>query len=306
MLNFKLRFRQFKKFPVMPLVAIFAFLGGFCIYAFTYPELVDMERKIAVMIIVCISLIIYLYLAVPPVPQDIKYHDFADKRCLCCKLPNTFDVLSNVPFMVVGLVSLTMQSAGMLNLQEESASVQMAWAFMFVSIIAIGFGSGYYHWAPSNATLVWDRLPMTFGNYATTILPTIIISMCNFGGGGGGGDCQSRDYILLLFYVVLSVFVVVIVINVEGVGLISMPFLVLAGIWSVWYWAKTDDLRPYAFIQGFPMLTLPFFLALFPARFDGREYYIFGLAWYGIARITEINDKEIFRWTAKTRIDEPV
>mmetsp|Transcript_8480 Transcript_8480/g.11660 ORF Transcript_8480/g.11660 Transcript_8480/m.11660 type:complete len:246 (+) Transcript_8480:55-792(+) len=213
------------------------------------------------MVIVCILLILYLYLAVPPVPQDLKYHDFADKRCLCCKVPNTFDVLSNVPFMVVGLVSLAMQCAGLLNLQEESASVQMAWAFMFVSIVAIGFGSGYYHWAPSNATLIWDRLPMTF---AFTSLTGIII----------------QEH--------------------AGVGLISMPFLVFAGIWSVWYWAKTDDLRPYAFIQGFPMLTLPFFLALFPARFNGREYYLFGLAWYGIARITEINDKEIFRWTART------
>ena len=30
-----------------------------------------------------------------------------------------------------------------------------------LGVLLTGFGSGYYHWSPSNETLVWDRLPMT-------------------------------------------------------------------------------------------------------------------------------------------------
>ena len=31
----------------------------------------------------------------------------------------------------------------------------------FLGLFLTGFGSGYYHWEPTNDTLVLDRLPMT-------------------------------------------------------------------------------------------------------------------------------------------------
>jgi len=247
-----------EKFPRWPLLLIFGFLGAFCYYAAGNPQVKKVE-KIGAMLAVIGALILYLYFAVPPVPQDKEYHNFADKRCLCCKVPNTLDVASNIPFVLVGLVSLALQATGWL-LIEDDYYIQLAWAFVFFSIVTVGFGSGYYHWKPSNATLVWDRLPMTL---AFTSMTAIIM----------------QEH--------------------AGVGVVLLPALVVLGIWSVWYWAQTDDLRPYAFVQGVPMLTLPFFLALFPAKYDGRLYYIFALAWYGFARVTEANDREIFSWTGR-------
>ena len=35
------------------------------------------------------------------VTTKLSYHNFADQRCLCCGVPNTLDVLSNLPFMFV-------------------------------------------------------------------------------------------------------------------------------------------------------------------------------------------------------------
>src|SRR5208282_5618271 len=37
------------------------------------------------------------------------------------------------------------------------------WAclLLFAFVTLTGFGSAYYHWNPSNATLYWDRLPLT-------------------------------------------------------------------------------------------------------------------------------------------------
>ena len=37
-----------------------------------------------------------------PIPQDLAYHNFADTRALF-GLPNAYDVLSNIPFLLVGV-----------------------------------------------------------------------------------------------------------------------------------------------------------------------------------------------------------
>ena len=39
----------------------------------------------------------------------------------------------------------------------------MAYLVFFAGIFLTGIGSAYYHYAPGNSTLVWDRLPMTLG-----------------------------------------------------------------------------------------------------------------------------------------------
>jgi len=36
-----------------------------------------------------------------------------------------------------------------------------AYIAFFTGLILIGLGSGYYHLAPSNSTLVWDRMAIT-------------------------------------------------------------------------------------------------------------------------------------------------
>src|SRR5262249_49081440 len=43
---------------------------------------------------------------VPPIPQSLAYHDFADRRSLL-GLPNALNVLSNLPFLLVGAAGLT-------------------------------------------------------------------------------------------------------------------------------------------------------------------------------------------------------
>lgn len=35
------------------------------------------------------------------------------------------------------------------------------YVLVFVGLVLTAFGSAYYHLAPDNARLVWDRLPMT-------------------------------------------------------------------------------------------------------------------------------------------------
>jgi hypothetical protein len=79
--------------------------------------------------------------------QDQRYHDFADQRTLL-GIPNFWNVVSNLPFAVVGLWGLR-------------AFRDLPSRVLFTGIFLVAFGSAWYHLAPDDARLVWDRLPMT-------------------------------------------------------------------------------------------------------------------------------------------------
>ena len=81
-------------------------------------------------------------LAVPPWPQDLVYHNFADTRAFF-GIPNFWNVVSNAAFLIVGVAGL----------RDDP--------LMAAGLILTAFGSGYYHWSPSSQTFFGDRLPMT-------------------------------------------------------------------------------------------------------------------------------------------------
>jgi hypothetical protein len=83
----------------------------------------------------------------PPIPQDQAYHGFADARVLL-GMPNFWNVISNLPFIAVGV-------AGLVRCRDDAATI-----VIFAAIFLTGFGSSYYHWRPNDETLFWDRLPM--------------------------------------------------------------------------------------------------------------------------------------------------
>ena len=64
------------------------------------------EQRARGMTGLALAVFISIFQSVPPIRQSQVYHSFADDRCLCCSVPNTFDVLSNIPFLIVGFVGL--------------------------------------------------------------------------------------------------------------------------------------------------------------------------------------------------------
>ncbi|KAG6792522.1 hypothetical protein POTOM_001673 [Populus tomentosa] len=87
--------------------------------------------------VVAILCFIILMVVTPAIPQSQEYHNFADQRDLFFGIPNTLNVVSNFPFLVIGVIGLVL------------------------CVAAVAFGSGYYHLKPDDDRLVWDRLPMT-------------------------------------------------------------------------------------------------------------------------------------------------
>jgi hypothetical protein len=127
-------------------------------------------------------------------------------------------------------------------------------------VALVFLGSGYYHATPNDDTLVWDRLPMTIafmGLFAAL-----------------AGEHLGMQY--------------------ERPVLI--PALVI-GVASVFWWCYTDDLRVYVWVQGAPLLAIPFILAMFPSRYTHRIYLLYGLGFYALAKVAEFYDRETFAVT---------
>lgn len=193
-----------------------------------------------------------------PIPQPPEYTQFIDHRALL-GIPNAFDVLSNLAFAVVGLIGL----AATLASREGTFSDpwdRWPYAVLFTGVALSSVASSYFHLAPDNARLVWDRLPMTIGFVA--LLVALLSERVHRG--------TAR-----------AVFV---------------PLLV-AGMASVayWYWSELQgagDLRPYLVVQFGSLVLVALILALFPAR--GTGYLAAGLITYGIAKGLELADREIF------------
>jgi hypothetical protein len=97
-------------------------------------------------------------LFVPPIPQPQDYHRFADQQTLL-GIPNFWNVVSNLPFVAVGIV-------GLLQIRDLTGRM------IFLGVFLTGFSSSYYHSNPNDWGLFWDRLPMTFAFMA--ILSNVI------------------------------------------------------------------------------------------------------------------------------------
>ena len=202
----------------------------------------------------------------PRTPQPQSYHDFADKRSWL-GVANAGDVLSNVAFAVAGVWGLLFLSsrAG----ARQFADTRERWAYfaVFLGLLLTAFGSSYYHLAPDDARLVWDRLPMTlaFMGLVSAILAERI--------GVPAG-----------FYL--------------------LPLLLVIGAGSVVWWWHTEatgvgDLRFYAAVQVYAVLVLPVLLLLPPRYTRGADFAaIFGL--YVLAKIFESADRQIFALTRQT------
>ena len=71
---------------------------------------------------------------------------------------------------------------------------------------------------------------------------------------------------------------------------------------SVFYWHQTElagqgDLRPYAFVQLFPMLAIPVLLMVRPPVYTRTGLLWIALGLYVVAKVAELQDSVIFEVT---------
>lgn len=221
-----------------------------------------------------------------PIPQDTSYHAFADRRTLM-GVPNFWNVVSNLPFLIVGIAGLRALHKGekwrplqlVIPSRGDGAETSLArvtrfvtggprhplylaYATLFAGVILVCFGSAYYHSAPDNNTLTWDRLPMSAAFMA--FLAIVI-----------GEWIDPR------------------------IGRRSLPILVLMGVSSVVYWHLSEsggrgDLRPYILVQFLPLVLVPLIVLLFPAPLSPRKHIWALVGAYIAAKVFEVLDERVF------------
>jgi hypothetical protein len=123
-----------------------------------------MSRKAAIFSIVALTaIVIAAALLSPRTPQPLSYHNFADHRAWL-GIANFGDVASNLAFAIFGIWGLWF----LLRLAPPGIATRFTdprerWFYIavFFGMLLTALGSSYYHVAPDNDRLVWDRLPMT-------------------------------------------------------------------------------------------------------------------------------------------------
>ena len=217
-------------------------------------------RSKAPLLLIAVALAVAIIaLLLPPIPQPLAYHNFADQRSWL-GIPNFGDVVSNLPFALVGLAGLAFL-LGPAARNFSDPRERWLYLFMFASLTLTAFGSAYYHLAPGNARLVWDRIPIMM--VFMTLLAAVVAERVGV-----------------------------------GAGLTLFPVFEIVGIASVVVWRAGElqghgDLRFYAAVQVYAILILLLSL-LFPPKYTRGADFAVVVGFYVLAKILEECDRQVF------------
>ena len=226
----------------------------------------QLRSRIIIFTIISVSILLLSFLHTPVI-QDPAYNRFADQRMIL-GVQNFDDVISNAPFFFVGLAGLiTLARWNPNDAPQTFAESSERWTYyiLFLGVALTSFGSAYYHSAPSDNRLVWDRLPMTLvftSLFAATVAERI--------------DRRTGQAILI-------------------------PY-VLLGLSSVIYWHFTElrgsgDLRIYMDIQYYSIFGIILMAFLFPSRYSHSRWLATVISAYLIAKGFEFLDLSLYRVT---------
>jgi hypothetical protein len=202
----------------------------------------------------------------PALPQPLSYHVFADCRAFW-SIPNFFNVVSNLPFLAGGALGLAQVYRG--GGRFIDSREQLPYLVFFLGALLTCFGSAYYHAAPDNPRLVWDRLPMTLG----------------FAGLVSAAIAERVDLKL---------------------GLRALWPLLGLGVASVIYWYATEragagNMIPYAAYQAWSIVVIVLLIAAFPARrYSHGALLLWAAVFYGVAKVFEFFDLAVYRMLGGT------
>jgi hypothetical protein len=196
-----------------------------------------------------------LLIAHGPIAQLPHYHQFADQSVLL-GVPHGADVLSNLGFALVagwGLLRLwPMQGNAALDAGRHG------WRLFLIALLLTSIGSAFYHLAPDNARLVWDRLPIALA--CAGLLAAV------------RAECLAKPS-----------------------SRAATAWLGLFAAASVAWWAITErngagDLRPYLLLQALPLVLIPLWHSIYRAPRRDKRAFAGALALYVAAKFAELGD----------------
>ncbi len=221
-----------------------------------------LNRRARLGIVFGISLVLSVAVCLlPSIPLGANYHNFADKWPVF-SIPYGLDVLSNIPFLLVGMWGIAFVLRGKSRLSFLDKRERIPYFTFFTGVMLTGVGSAYYHAAPGDFRLIWDLLPMT------------------------------------LAFVSLTDATIIERISMETGLRLLLPMLV-AGVASVIFWYHGEslgngDLRFYLFIQFFSPVVIAMMVCLFPPRYTRTMDLCIAFVLFVLAKLCELFDKQIY------------
>jgi hypothetical protein len=193
-----------------------------------------------------------------PIADPAHYHEFADQSAVF-GIPHAADVFSNAGFALVAIWGwLTLRP------QRDSDRLRAGWPgyrLFLIGLLLTAFGSAFYHLAPDNARLIWDRLPIAL--------------VCAGLLAGVRGDIQGGSK--------------------SGIEVVVLALYAVA---SVAWWAISDrngapDLRPYLLLQALALILIPLWQAIHRAPRTDRIAFGAAMVLYILAKLAEVFDHQI-------------
>ena len=201
-------------------------------------------------------------LVAPAVAQSAQHHQFADTRAWGW-LPCAADVLSNLPFLLWGMLGL-----GLLARQPRrevhrvEATSRALMGLFFAGLVITAFMSAFYHWQPDDAGLAFDRLGM-------------VVAFAGLMGLAAAGRVSARAGALLALAVLLL------------------------GPASIWVWSASGNVLPWAVLQFGGMLLVLCLAGLKPLPGGPAIRWGWVIVIYAITKGFEMADEAVFAATSQ-------
>lgn len=195
----------------------------------------------------------------PGMPQPLEYHDFADQRSML-GVRNIVDVASNAGFLFAGLAGLVIVARR--RDAFELSVERWPYAMFFAGVALTAAGSAYYHLAPGNERLFWDRLPMTVA-FMSLVAAQIV------------------DRVSV------------------RAGLQLLAPMLTVGVVSVVYWIVTEragagNVIPYVVLQAYAVITVLLIALTRPSRYTRGPDIYWVIGGYVAAKGLELMDRQVF------------
>ncbi|XP_012077283.1 uncharacterized protein LOC105638145 [Jatropha curcas] len=198
---------------------------------------------------------ILFMLATPRIPISHQHHQFADMRNFL-GVPNTWNVFSNFPFLIVGVVGFVLSLQGCyLNISLRGEI--WGWVLFYGGIVAVAFGSAYYHLKPDESRLMWDTLPMMIAY--SSLFSSFVVERVG-----------------------------------QRVGLSCLFGLLFVVLLSTTYARIFNDLRLCMMFQLIPCVAIPVMAFLYPPKYTHSVYWIWAAGACLLAKFEAALDRKIY------------
>ena len=198
----------------------------------------------------------------PTVAQSAQHHHFADQRAWAW-IPCAADVLSNLTFLLWGVLGLTLLSKQGRGVGHRPVAASRGlMALFFAGLVVTAFMSAFYHWQPDNAGLAFDRLGM-------------VVAF----GGLMGLAAAGR-------------------VSVRAGELLALAVLLLGPL-SIWVWSASGNVLPWAVLQFGSMGLVLCLAGLKPLPGAPAIRWGWVIVIYALAKCFEIADEGVFAATSQ-------